>query len=199
MHRDAQVIQGHSAASLSELRGIEGMASKHYFAILRQALHPDFYFEKRTRRPPKDPANALLSLSYTLLTQAAFSACRIAGLDAYDGFYHADKYGRPALALGLVEEFRALVADSVVLTLVNNRRIQPDDFQPARDQDAGIYLTRKGWRTFLHAFSRKLQLPVYHLPAGKTLSYQKILEVQARGLRKCIESGIPDYQPFLAK
>jgi CRISPR-associated protein Cas1 len=139
-----------------------------------------------------------------LLTNAVFTACEVAGLDAYDGFFHADKYGRPALALDLVEEFRPIVADSVVLTLVNNRMLDADDFTesaPPADgsTERGVYLSPRALRKFVAQFGRRLNTPVYHPDAGRALSYQKVLEVQARRLRKCIESGQPDYAPFLAK
>lgn len=186
-----------AAQNLGELRGLEGAAARAYFSILKTALRAELTFDRRTRRPPKDPANALLSLAYTLLTNAIFTACEVAGLDPYDGFFHADKYGRPALALDLVEEFRPIVADSVVLTVVNNRMLGVDDFEPG--DEGGFYLKRPALRKFIAQFSRRLNTPVYHAAADRALSYQKIFEVQARQLRKCIESGQPDYQPFLAK
>jgi CRISPR-associated protein Cas1 len=190
-----------AAASLDELRGLEGRGSKAYFSVLRLALRPELSFEKRTRRPPGDPANALLSLAYSLLTNCLFTACELADLDPYEGFYHADKYGRPALALDLVEEFRGIVADSVVLNLVNNRILQAKDFesQPGEPRP-GVYLTRRGLRVFLEQFSRRLATPVFHPLAGRALSYQKIFEVQARSLRKAVEQGDPGlYRPFLVK
>ncbi len=199
------------ARDVAELRGLEGQGSKAYFRVLRAALRAELTFEKRTRRPPKDPANALLSLAYSLLTNALFTAAEVAGLDAYAGFFHADKYGRPALALDLVEEFRPIVADSVVLSVVNRRMLEPDDFEtltpgPVSDRPSGrgaggegVRLSRRGLRVFLMQFTRRLQTEVYHPTAGRALSYQKIFEVQARALRQCIERGEPDYQPFLAR
>ena len=185
------------AKDLAELRGVEGFGSKAYFAILKKSLRKEFAFEKRTRRPPKDEANALLSLAYSLLTNALFTACEVAGLDAYDGFFHADKYGRPALALDLVEEFRSIVADSVVLTVVNNRMIKTDEFE--FQADGGVHLAHRALKLFLSQFGRRLNTEVFHPDAGRALSYQKVFEIQARRLRKCIESGLPDYQSFVAK
>ena len=117
---------------------MEGMGSKAYFAVYRTCLRPGFTFAKRTRRPPRDPVNALLSLGYTLLGEAVATALEVVGLDPYEGFYHADKYGRPALALDLLEEFRGPVADSVVLTLINKRMLQPDDFTEPRQRTAAL-------------------------------------------------------------
>ena len=194
---NAALAQTAEARDLAELRGLEGSGSRAYFAILRAALRPELTFEKRTRRPPGDPANALLSLAYTLLTQALFTACEVAGLDAYDGFFHADKYGRPALALDLVEEFRSIVADSVVLTVVNNRMLTADDFE--KSDEGGVRLSRRSLRVFVAQFGRRLNSTVFHPEADRALTYQKVFEVQARQLRKCIESGEPTYIPFLAK
>ncbi len=193
----AALAQIPAARDLAELRGLEGSGSQAYFSVLKAALRADLTFEKRTRRPPKDPANALLSLAYTLLTNALLTACEVAGLDAYDGFFHADKYGRPALALDLVEEFRPIVADSVVLSVVNNRMIAAGDFEPG--DDGGVYLAHHALRKFVAQFARRLNTAVFHPDADRPLTYQKIFEVQARRLRKCIERGQPDYEPFLAK
>ncbi len=191
------LTQATTAQDTAALRGIEGFGSRAYFTVLKAALRAELTFEKRTRRPPRDPANALLSLAYTLLTNALFTACEVAGLDPYDGFFHADKYGRPALALDLVEEFRSVVADSVVLTVVNNRMVSEDDF--VWGEDGGVYLTGGSLRMFVKQFGRRLNTPVFHPDAGRALSYQKVFEIQARRLRKCIETGEAGYRPFVAK
>ena len=111
------------AVSLQALLGIEGQAAKRYFSIYRQAFAPEWAFEKRTRRPPKDPINALLSLGYVFLGYAVMGALEIVGLDPYLGYFHTEKYGRPALALDLVEEFRVPVVDSLLESRVTDRRI----------------------------------------------------------------------------
>lgn len=183
-----------TAPDLAGLRGIEGAAARSYFAAYRRLLGSDFSFGKRTRRPPKDPANALLSLSYSLLTQALFTAAEIVGLDAYDGFFHADKYGRPALALDLVEEFRPILADGLVLSLVNNQRLKASDFRPG--EEGGVWLKPPALREFLTQFTRRLNQTVFHPLAGRPLTYQKIFEVQARQLRKAVEGEAEAYAPF---
>jgi CRISPR-associated protein Cas1 len=193
----ASIAGAQTAQNLAELRGHEGLGSKAYFGILKQTLRAELTFEVRSRRPPKDPANALLSLAYTLLTDALFTACEVVGLDPYDGFFHADKYGRPALALDLVEEFRPIVADSVVLTAVNNRMIRVDDF--VAGEQGGFYLSGPSLRRFVGLFGKRLNTPVFHPDAGRALSYQKVFEVQAWRLRRCIESGEPTYRAFGAK
>lgn len=194
---NAALKQVPQAADLAALRGLEGSASKSYFAVLRRTLRPGLAFGARSRRPPKDAVNALLSLAYSLLTNAVFTAVEVAGLDAYAGFFHAEKYGRPALALDLVEEFRPVVADSVVLTMVNKGMVAEDDFETS--PEGGVYLARPALKKVLAQFSRRLQTEVFHPAAGRPLTYQKVLEVQARAVRRCIESGQPHYTPFAVK
>jgi CRISPR-associated protein Cas1 len=185
------------AKDLAELRGLEGASANAYFHIFKQYLRPELSMEKRTRRPPKDPPNALLSLAYSLLTNAMFTACDVVGLDPYDGFFHADKYGRPALALDLVEEFRSVIADSVVLTLINKRILKEKDFEPGGK--SGIYLTKSGMYKFLQQYTKRINTRAYHPVAKRSLSYQKIFEIQARQIRKCIEDDNTKYKPFIRK
>ena len=191
--------------SPAALRGLEGAAARAYFGLLRQAFSGDLAatFVKRARRPPPDPINALLSLGYTLLTEAMMTALEVVGLDPYIGFFHADVYGRPALALDLVEEFRAPIVDSLVLTLVNKRMLQAADFEqgPAHaegddDSEAGVYLNRQGRRVFFREFSDRLETEVWHPVAGRRLSYRKIFEVQARCLAKVILQQESEYRAF---
>ena len=124
---EAALQKVEQATSIETLRGLEGSAARAYFGLLRQSMRVDLAFEKRARRPPPDPVNSLLSLGYTLLNEALMTALELVGLDPYAGFLHADKYG-PALALDLVEEFRAPIVDSLVLTLINKRMLGPGDF-----------------------------------------------------------------------
>lgn len=188
------------AEEMAALRGLEGVSSRAYFSVLRSIFRADLSFEKRTRRPPRDPANALLSLCYSMLTSAMFTACQVVGLDPYDGFYHADKYGRPALALDLVEEFRSVVADSIVMTVINNRILRPCDFEfGGMEAGRGVYLSKQALKKFLTEFNRRLNASVYHPLAGREMSYQKIFEVQARQLRKVIEGSLPRYTPFIGR
>jgi CRISPR-associated protein Cas1 len=185
------------AGDLATARGLEGEGSRAYFAIYRAALRPGLGFEKRTRRPPKDPANALLSLGYTLLTNNLMTACEVVGLDPYDGFFHSDKYGRPALALDLVEEFRGLIVDSVVLNVVNRGMLKASDFEPGPGR--AVYLKPKAMKTFFKSYSTRLNTEVTHPLAGRRLTYQKCFEVQARLLRGVIESRRECYRPFVTR
>lgn len=185
-----------AAQSLDELRGLEGAGARAYFSLLRQALPQAWRAERRARRPPPDPCNALLSFAYALLTQAATAALEVVGLDPYDGFFHADKYGRPALALDLMEEFRSVIADSVALTTINKGIVGLQGF---RVDAKGARLTPKALRTFIGQFERRLETRVLHPAAGRTLSYRQCLEVQARLLRHVVEGDCATYEPFLTR
>ncbi len=185
------------ATDLAALRGVEGAGSKVYFGALRAALRGEWSFEKRARRPPPDPVNALLSLGYTLLGENIISALEIVGLDPYAGFFHADAYGRPALALDLVEEFRGLIADLVALMLVNKRVLKPKDFHVG--EDGGVYLSERGLKKYFHYYTARIQTEVLHPYYRQRLTYQKCFEVQARLLRKVIEGELTEYVPFRAK
>lgn len=189
--------QSEIASDLNQLRGLEGQAAKAYFQALRQVVHPGWESPRRTRRPPGDPFNALLSLGYTLLIQNAITALEIAGLDPYAGFFHADKPGRPALALDIVEEFRTIVVDSIVLSVINKKVLSPDDFQIGRE--GGFHLKPHALRRFLAQYTSRLQTGVIHPIARRRLTYQKCLEVQARLLRKVINAELETYPPFLTR
>lgn len=198
MGRISAAVEGvASARDLASVRGIEGSGTRAYFHILRRALNEGMGFARRERRPPPDPINALLSLGYTLLGHACRAACEAVGLDPYDGFYHADKLGRPALALDLMEEFRSLIVDSVVLDLVNREMITADDFEPVAG--GGVHLHPSGLRVFFRRYTARLQTTVRVPELDRALTYQKLIEVQARKLRRVIEGAAPVYEPYLTK
>lgn len=188
---------------LDSLRGQEGRGAKRYFKVFRAALDPAWDFEKRTRRPPADPANAILSFGYSLLTQNMMTALEVVGLDPYEGFFHADVYGRPALALDLMEEFRALIVDSTALTLINKRILTPEDFaqspKGAPAPEGGFTLKPPALKKFLTQYNARLQTEIVHPLAGRAITYQKCFEVQAWQLRRAVEGTSEKYQPFLAK
>lgn len=181
------------AESTATLRGIEGAGAAAYLRLYRQAFPSEWGFRKRTRRPPRDPVNALLSLGYGLLCQTAIAALEIVGLDPFAGYYHVERPGRPALALDLMEEFRAPLIDSLVMSVVNRRWIVLSDF------DKGIRLSREGLRVYLNAFSDRLADSV--TPAGlpRPLTYRKLLEVQSRRLARAIRQGSGQYTAFRAR
>jgi CRISPR-associated protein Cas1 len=132
------------------------------------------------------------------LGQAIESALEAVGLDPYLGFFHAEKYGRPALALDLVEEFRAPVVDSLTLSLFNHRILDEQDFEmPSRD--GGIYLTSKGLKAFMIQFNRRLESQLTPRSLGRKISYRKLFEVQARRLSRVIQGDEATYRPFQAR
>src|SRR5262245_54224798 len=140
------------------LLGTEGQAAALYFSQFHRMLKVkapgrDFDFTSRNRRPPRDPVNALLSFAYALLAKDCFSALCTVGFDPYHGFYHTGRHGRPSLALDLMEEFRPVVADSVVLTLINNRMLAARDFLTWRN---ACQLTDEGRRTFFVAYEQRM-------------------------------------------
>jgi len=192
----ASSVETHT--SLDSLLGLEGAAAHAYFRGFAELLGNDvgFDFQKRTRRPPKDPVNALLSLGYTLLCSDCITASQVAGLDPYVGFYHIPIHGRPALALDLMEEFRVLLVDSVVLSLINKRSIRPDDFEA---RYGGCFLTERGREKFYAAYGQRKNTAVTHPLFGYTLPYRRVLELQARLLSKVIMADISAYQAFITR
>jgi len=183
------------------LRGLEGSAANAYFKVLKSGIkwQGEGAFTKRTKRPPRDPVNVLLSFGYTLCGDALFTACEVVGLDPYCGFFHAEKYGRPALALDLVEEFRSIIVDSVVLTLINKKMIKTADFEYDAGDGGRVILKNKGLKIFLNEFIKRLNTNINHPFIGKSIAYRKCFEIQARQIRKIIEGSQQDYIPLTVR
>ena len=187
-----------SAENLSELLGLEGNASADYFRSFSSMLNTamGFSFEQRTRRPPKDPTNALLSFAYSLLTADVISAIQIVGLDPYVGFFHQQTYGRPCLALDLMEEFRPIIADSVVITLINNRQITPNDFTQSH---GGWFLKDPARKKFYAAYEKRKNETITHPVFKYKISFRRTLELQVRLLAKCLMGEIDAYTPLTVR
>lgn len=180
-------------SSQGTLLGLEGAASAAYFGVFDKLLGGDWEFARRTRRPPTDPINALLSYAYTLLMHQAMAAVNIVGLDPYVGFLHSSQYGKPAMALDVMEEFRPVIADSVVLTLVNNGMVKAEDFV----EELGAYrLTDAARRTFLTKFEERLNTEVQHPTFKYKATYRRCLELQVRLAAKWLTGEIAAYPPF---
>jgi CRISPR-associated endonuclease Cas1 len=198
--RDADQCQ--RARNLESLLGIEGIAAARYFGAFNQLIrHEDpegfaFAFTHRNRRPPTDPVNAMLSYAYSLLVRTWTVTLTAVGFDPYRGFYHQPRYGRPALALDLMEPFRPLIADSSVLLAINNGEIKPGDFVSAA---GSVNLTNDGRKRFIAAFERRLSQEVTHPLFGYKLSYRRLLEVQARLFGRFLSGEIPDYPNFTTR
>lgn len=188
------------AADLQQLLGIEGAAASVYFGAFSNLIRqPDperalaFDFTTRNRRPPTDPVNALLSFAYTLLVRSWTVTLSAVGFDPYRGFYHQPRYGRPALALDLMESFRPLIADSCVVQAINNGEVRPSDFVSAA---GAVNLTADGRKRFIGVFERRMSHEVTHPLFGYKVSYRRLLELQARLLGRFLLGEIPDYPDF---
>ncbi len=155
-----------------------------------------FDFSRRNRRPPRDPVNALLSLAYSVLAKELMITCALVGLDPYLGFYHQPRYGRPALALDLMEPFRPLIADSAVLSAINSRMVTPEDFVQAGD---AVSLTPRGRKQFFLAFESRMDALVTHPLFGYRVSYRRMLEIQTRLLARMLCGEIANYPVFVTR
>jgi CRISPR-associated protein Cas1 len=158
-----------------------------------KAIDDTFDLDGRNRRPPRDPVNALLSFCYSLLTKEFTLAARTAGLDTLLGFYHQPHFGRPSLALDLMEEFRPVIADSVVIGAINTGVVQADDFVHAA---GAVALTAPARKRLILAFERRMDQLVTHPVFDYRISYRRVLEVQARLLGRVILGELPAYPEF---
>lgn len=189
------------AADLQTLLGVEGSAAASYFGRFSGMLKtedgtPGFDFRRRNRRPPADPVNSMLSFAYALLVRQWLVALTAVGFDPYRGFYHQPRYGRPALALDMMEPFRPLLADSSVLLAINNGEVRFTDFVAAGDR---VALTGEGLKRFIGSFERRLSQEVTHPLFGYKISYRRLLELQARLLGRFLTGEIPDYPNFTTR
>lgn len=187
------------AEDMDTLRGIEGGAARAYFSIFQAAFDGEWQFERRTRRPPRDPVNALLSLGYIMLGNAIEAGLEIVGLDPYIGYFHELKPGRPALSLDLLEEFRAPFVDSLVMSLLNRKVFSPKDFYTDQTRNNGVYLEKAAYKEFLHAFSDRLESEIHIPGVERAMSYRKILEIQGHKLRRVLQGKDVGYSPFSAR
>lgn len=185
---------------METLRGFEGVGASAYFGVFDHLLlsrKEDFCFQGRSRRPPLDRVNAMLSFAYSLLANDCASALESVGLDSYVGFLHRDRPGRTSLALDLMEELRPCMADRFVLTLVNNRMIKPDDFQ--MEDSGAVLLVDDGRRKFLKAWQERKQDAITHPFLNEKISWGMIPYVQALLLARFLRGDLDAYPPFLWK
>lgn len=188
------------SSSMDELRGVEGLAAKDYFyafddLVLRNK--DDFFFTDRSRRPPLDRLNALLSFCYSILTNDCIAALQGVGLDPYVGFMHTDRPGRASLALDLVEEFRPVLADRFVLTLVNTGAVKPDDFEIR--ENGGVFLSDSGRKKVLSAWQKKKSEQILHPFLQEKIPWGLVPYVQALLLTRAVRGDLDGYPPFLWK
>ncbi len=186
--------------SLESLRGLEGVAAAAYFSVLDDMILREketFYFHERSRRPPLDAFNAMLSFAYSLLAHDCASALESVGLDAYVGYLHRDRPGRESLALDLVEELRPCFADRFVLTLVNNRVMQPSDFD-VRESGA-VFLTDAARKIFLQKWQERKKETITHPFLEEKMSWGMVPYVQSLLLARYLRGDLEEYPPFLWK
>ncbi len=193
--------QAGRARDLNSLLGIEGAAAARYFqhfnGMLKQVGGTTlFEMRNRNRRPPTDPVNALLSFGYAMLTRTWVVVLSATGFDPYRGFYHQPRYGRPALALDMMESYRPLIVDSVVVTAINNGEIRPTDFVRT---PVGINLSGTGRKRFIATFERRLTQEITHPIFGYRVEYRRLLEIQTRLLGRFLLGEIPDYPNFVTR
>ncbi len=191
------------ASDLQQLLGLEGGAAALYFSafsnLIKKTDDPrqmSFDFETRNRRPPTDPVNALLSFAYSMLVRVWTMNVTAVGLDAYRGFYHQPRYGRPSLALDLMEPFRPLIADSTVLQVINNGEVRPSDFISAA---GSVALIETGRKRFIAAFERRLAQEVTHPLFGYKTDYRRLFEIQARLFGRYLLGELPEYPNFTTR
>lgn len=204
-----------AAESIEELLGIEGAAASQYFQQFSGMVKVEddlpglglpventkqrtfnFNFNNRNRRPPTDPVNAMLSLAYSMLTKDCTLAALAVGFDPYIGFYHQPRFGRPALGLDLMEEFRSLIAESTVLSCINNRVVTDKDFVRAGQ---AVNLTAPGRKRFFQTYEQRMSSLITHPLFDYKVSYRRALELQARLLAKALTGEIAEYIPLMTR
>ena len=186
---------------INSLLGVEGAAAARYFRHFTDMLKAtgdaaQFEMHNRNRRPPTDPVNAVLSFGYAMLSRAFSVALSATGFDPYRGFFHQPRYGRPALALDMMEPFRPLIVDSVVVTAFNNGEVRPKDFIRS---PVGVNLSESGRKRLIATFERRLAQEVTHPLFGYRVEYRRLLEIQARLLGRFLLGEIPDYPNFITR
>lgn len=182
------------------LRGIEGEAAQMYFGVFNQMIlqqKSEFKFDKRTKRPPLDAVNAMLSFLYTLLAHDAAWALSAVGLDPYVGFLHTDRPGRISLGLDLMEEFRSIMVDRFVIALINKRQVKPDDF--IQKENGAVVFQEEARKKILAAWQKKKQEVITHPFTGDKMNWGMTIFVQAQLLARYIRGDMDAYPPFLWK
>lgn len=181
------------AASIEEIMGHEGVASREYFRSWRMSYGDDWAFDGRQRRPPPDPINAMLSFGYTLLTHEAVAALQAAGLDPAVGFLHQARWGRPSLALDLMEELRPIAVDAIVTRCLTTGIIRYQDFETTPEQ--GCRMNDRVRTAFLAAYEHRMLTLFTHQPSGRRVSYRVGLVLQAKALARTLLDPDHPYRP----
>ena len=186
--------------SVSKLLGLEGEAASVYYSVFNELIlqqKEDFVFHERSRRPPLDNVNAMLSFAYSLLAGMCGSALEAVGLDPYVGFYHTDRPGRISLALDVMEELRGVMADRFVITMINRRIIKKENFD--RKENGAVILNDDGRRAFLKMWQERKQDAIRHPFLNEKMEWGMLPYVQAMLLARYLRGDLDEYPPFLWK
>lgn len=199
-HLSSIILEVRKCEDLERLRGLEGQAAISYNKLFDQMIlqqKEDFYFHSRSRRPPLDNVNAMLSFAYTLLANDMTSALEGVGLDAYVGFLHRDRPGRASLALDVMEELRGVYADKFVLALINKKVVNKDDF--LKKENGAVIMTDEARKKFLTAWQNKKQEKITHPYFGEKIQWGLVPHTQALLLSRYLRNDLDEYPPFLWK
>ena len=192
-------IKPGKAETLDQLRGYEGAAAKLYFSALSSLIDKAWGFEKRVKQPPTDPINAMLSYGYTILFANVQTLLRARGLNPHVGYLHPMRPGHPALASDVMEEFRAIVVDAVILKLVLNEKLTPDDFQRPKVKGDACWLSPQARTIFIKAIETKLNSALTHPHSGMNIDYRRCIEQQIHQLASVIRGRQVEYQAMVLR
>ena len=189
-----------NAKTIEELMGVEGYLARLYFNALNQIIDKKYSFKTRTKRPPKDPFNAVISFGYTLLHYEIFTILVTKGLNPYAAFLHSDRHKHPALCSDLMEEWRAILVDSLAIALLNNNKITYEDFD-FDEKSGGVFLNKKACEKFVEQFEKRLRQEVSYIKeVPYKMSFRRIIEYQVMLLIKALEANDADiYNPVLIR
>jgi CRISPR-associated protein Cas1 len=182
--------------TISSIMGLEGASTGAYFRCYAKMLSQNFTFEKRTRHPPLDPTNALLSLGYVLITNEIAALAESAGFDPFIGFLHGLRYGRQSLPLDLVEEFRHPVIDGLVLTLINTGSIKEADFR--KESNGAVLLNKDALKRFVSLYEERMEKPFLYRENDSETSYRKLFRMQVENMERAVLNR-KEYRPFLVR
>jgi CRISPR-associated protein Cas1 len=188
------------AETLDGLRGYEGECASVYFGVLSSLItvqRDDFTFSTRTKRPPLDPANAMLSFLYSILANDVRSALETVGLDPQVGFLHQLRSGRPSLALDIMEEFRAYLGDRVMLNLINLKQVSKKDFEIRESGE--VRMADEARKTLLTAYQKRKQEETTHPFLGEKMTVGLLPHIQAQLMARYLRGDISEYPPFYTK
>ena len=189
-----------NCSRIEEMIGFEGQAAKYYFQGLSKCIDRKFRFQGRSRRPPKDEFNSMISLGYSLLMNEVYCKIEMKGLNPYFGFIHRDAEKHPTLASDLMEEWRAVIVDATVMSMINGHEISKDQFYFDMDEP-GCYITRDGLKIYLNKLERKFQTEIRYLKyTDYAVSFRRAILLQMERLTKAIEEGDADlYKPVIIR